>query len=164
MKSKITRLLLLIAALVLQYGPVQKLTVFSFSANLCVLALIGVSYFSSPAEAVVYGGVLGMLMDGAAGRRFGVQLILCLYLAAAVKALISEKINNSPALMALYMWPLTSAYYLAYGLLSGAVLRDSVSPGRWLLTGAVTAAINMLLSLPLLWAAEKLTRRRAAHE
>ncbi len=160
MAKKITIPALLLAALLLQYSLVQRLSVFSFTANLCVLALVGVSYFSKPAAAAAYGGALGLLMDGLAGRGFGIQLLLCMYLAVAVKIVASEKINNSPAFMALYMWPFTFLYYIAYGLFSAAVPGGSIPVGRWLLTAAVTATINMIVSLPLLWAAEKLTRGR----
>ncbi len=163
MKPKIVKPLLLLAALLLQYSAVQNLKVFSFCPNLCVLALIGVSYFSRPAMAAAYGGALGLLMDAAAGRRLGIQLLLCMYLALGVKALISEKINNSPALMALYVWPMTMAYYLCYGLLSGAVPGGSISVGRCLITAAASASFNTVISLPIFWITEKLTRR-AAHE
>ncbi|MGN1097264.1 MAG: rod shape-determining protein MreD [Clostridia bacterium] len=161
MKSRLKKSAVLLIAFLLQYSVVPKLTVFSFSANLCVLALVAVCYFSSPAEAAAFGAALGLVMDGGNGRCFGVQLLLCMYLAAAVKLLASEKINNSPAIMALYMWLFTFVYYIAYGLFSTVVLSGSVSPGRWLITAAVTATINMILSLPLLWAAERLTRRGA---
>ena len=164
MYSKLIKALLLLLAFLLQYSLIQSLSIFSFTANLCVLALVGVSYFSRPAEAAVYGAALGLLMDGAAGRGFGFHLLLCMYLAVAVKVIASEKINNSPAFMALFMWLFTFMYYLAYGLFSAVVPRGSISPGRWLITAAVTAAINMIVSLPLLWAAERQMRRRALHE
>lgn len=164
MYSKFIKALLLFAAFLLQYTLVQSLSIFSFTANLCVLALVSVSYFSRPAEAAAYGGALGLLMDGAAGRGFGFQLLLCMYLAVAVKLIASEKINNSPAFMALFMWLFTFMYYLAYGLISAVVPGGSISPGRWLVTAAVTASINMVISLPLLWAAERRIRRRVVHE
>ena len=153
--------LLLLAALLLQYSVVPNLTVFSFSANLCVLALVAVSYYSSAPRAAAYGGVLGLLMDGAAGRGFGVHLLLCMYLAVAVKIIASEKINNSPAFMSLFMWLFTFMYYLVYGLISTVVPMGSISPWRWLLTAAVTGAINMVISLPILWIT---VRRRRANE
>lgn len=164
MIGKFAKPLLLLAALLLQYSLVQRLSIFSFTANLCVLALVGVSYFSRPAAAAAYGAVLGLLMDGAAGRGFGFQLLLCMYLAVAVKLIASEKINNSPAFMALYMWLFTFMYYFAYGLISAVVPRGSIDAGRWLLTAVVTAAINMIVSLPLLWAAERTVRRRVSRE
>ena len=164
MTGKFAKPLLLLGAFLLQYSLVQSLRIFSFSANLCVLALVGVSYFSRPAAAAAYGAVLGLLMDGAAGRGFGSQLLLCMYLAVAVKVIANEKINNSPAFMALYMWLFTFMYYFAYGLFSAVVPRGSIGPGRWLITAAVTATINMIISLPMLWAAERCVRRRVSHE
>lgn len=160
----VIKALLLAAAFLLQYSIVPHLTVFSFSANLCVLALVAVCYFSPPPKAAAIGAVLGLCMDGAAGRGFGFQLLLCMYLAVAVKVIASEKINNSPAFMALYMWLFTFIYYFFYGLISAAVPGGSISPGRWLLTAAVTASINMFLSLPFLWLADKAVRRRAQRE
>ena len=129
-----------------------------------LLALVGVSFFTPPARAAVYGAALGLLMDGAVGRGFGFQLLLCMYLAVAVKIFTSEKINNSPALMAMCVWPYTFVYYIAYGLFSGAVPGGAVPVGRWLLTAAVTSTVNMIVSLPLLWAAERLMRRRVGGE
>ena len=152
--------LLLLTAFLLQYSIVPNLTIFSFSANLCVLALVGVSFFSSAPEAAIYGAVLGLIMDGAAGRGFGFQLLLCMYLAVAVKLFAHERINNSPAYMAIYMWLFTFIYYFFYGLISAVVPGGSISPGRWLLTAAVTAIINMIISLPLLWLTDRLIRRR----
>ncbi len=160
----VIRALLLLAAFLLQYSLVPNLTVFSFSANLCVLALVGVCFFTQPPKAAALGACLGLLMDGAVGRGFGFQLLLCMYLAVAVKLLANERINNSPAFMSLYVWPFTFIYYFCYGLFSAAVPGGSISPGRWLLTAAVTATINMIVSLPIFWAAEKLIRRRAEHE
>ena len=87
-----------------------------------------------------------------------------MYLAVAVKIFVSEKINNSPAFMAMYVWLFTFVYYIVYGLFSGAVPGGTVPVGRWLLTAAVTAAINMAVSLPVFWAAERLMRRRAGGE
>ena len=153
--------LLLLFAFLLQYSVVPYLTVFSFSTDLCILALVAVCYFSTPPKATAMGAVLGLCMDGAVGRGFGLRLLLCMYLAVAVKLIASEKINNSPAFMALYMWLFTFIYYICYGLVSAAVPGGSISPWRWLLTAAVTASINMVVSLPLLWAAEKLIRRRS---
>ena len=158
MKKIIIRIAVLLAALILQFTLVQRLRIFGFSANLCVLALIGISFFSSPGEAAVYGGLPGLLMDGAAARGFGVGVLLCMYLAVGVKLMTSEKINNSPALMAGNVWLFTLLYYLAYGLLSLAVPRGDIGVGRWLLTALVTAVINSVLSLPLLWAADRLKR------
>lgn len=164
MAKKLIAPALLLAALLLQYSLVQRLTVFSFAGNLCVLALVAVSYFSRPAAAVAYGAGLGLLMDGLTGRGFGFQLLLCMYLAVAVKVVANEKINNSPGFMALYMWPFTFLYYIAYGLITAAVPGGSIPVGRWLLTAAVTASINTIVSLPLLWVAERLVRGRADRE
>lgn len=164
MAKKLIAPALLLAALLLQYSLVQRLTVFSFTANLCVMALVAVSYFSGPALAAAYGAGLGLLMDGLAGRGFGFQLLLCMFLAVAVKVVASEKINNSPAFMALYMWLFTFLYYIAYGLISAVVPGGLISVGRWLLTASVTATINMVVSLPLFWAAERLMRGRVSRE
>ncbi len=163
MKSKVIKPLMLLLGFLLQYSVAAKLSIYGFSANLCVLALVGVCYFSTPTASAVYGGVLGLAMDGAAGRSFGVQLLLCMYLGLAVKAMASEKINNSPAFMAMYLWLFTAMYYLAYGLLSGAVPTGEVSMWRWLLTAVVTGFINGLVSIPIFWLTEKKTRRKA-HE
>ncbi len=163
MRSNVIKTLVLLLAFLLQYSIVPKLSIYGFSANLCVLALVGVCYFSAPAASAVYGGALGLAMDSAAGRSFGVQLLLCMYLGLAVKAIASEKINNSPAFMAMYLWLFTAMYYLAYGLLSGAVPTGRISIGRWLLTAGVTAFINGLVSIPIFWFTEKKTRRKA-HE
>lgn len=160
----VIKALLLAAAFLLQYSVVPHLTVFSFSANLCILALVSVCFFSTPPKAAAMGAVLGLCMDGAVGRGFGFQLLLCMYLAVAVKLIASEKINNSPAFMALYVWFFTFVYYFFYGLISAAVPGGLISPWRWLLTAAVTSTINMLVSLPLLWLADKLIRRRAKNE
>ena len=153
--------LLLLAAFLLQYSVVPNLTVFSFSANLCVLALVSVCYFSTVQQAAIFGGVLGMFMDGAAGRGFGFHLLLCMYLAVAVKVIVNEKTNNSPAFLSLFMWLFTFIYYFFYGLISAVVPGGSISVGRWLLTAAVTATINMIISLPILWLTERQIRRRA---
>lgn len=158
MNTQLKKAAVLLGAFLLEYSVIPNLTVFSFSANLCVLALVVVCYFSSVKHSLVWGGVLGLVTDAAVGRRVGVQLLLGIYLAAAVKLFADEKINNSPAIMSLYMFPFTFMYYIAYGLLSGAVPSGNVGVGRWLLTAAVTAGINMIISLPLLWG---LLRHRA---
>lgn len=157
-KSVIIKAAVLLAALVLQLGPVQRLSVAGFTPNLCVAALVGVCLFGAPAEALVFGGVFGLLIDGAASRGFGVCALLCLYLAAGVKCFVSEKINNSPALMAGAVWLFTLLYYLAYGLLSLAVPRGGIGVGRWLLTALVTASLNGVISLPVFWAVCRASR------
>lgn len=158
MKNRIIRAAVLLAALLLQFGPAQRLRAFSFSPNLCVLAFVGVCLFCNSAEAVAVGGIYGLIIDGAAGRGFGVNLLLYMYLAVGVKLTVSEKINNSPALMAGCVWLFTALYYLAYGLLSLAVPRGDVAVGRWLLTAFAAATFNLALSLPLFWAALKLRK------
>ncbi len=158
MKNRIIRAALLLAALLLQFGPAQGMRVFSFSANLCVLAFVGVCLFCAPAEAIITGGIYGLIIDGAVGRGFGVNLLLYMYLAVGVKLTVSEKINNSPAFMAGSVWLFTALYYLAYGLLSLAAPRGDVSVGRWLATAFVCALLNMVLSLPVFWAALKLRK------
>lgn len=162
LKKNITKAVILLAALILQFSAVQKLTVFSFTANLCILAFVGVCFFSTPAQAAVFGGVFGLFIDGASGRGFGVNVLLYMYLAVGVKLIASEKINNSPAIMAAYTWLFTALFYLAYGLLSLTVLRGSISAGRWLLTAAVTALINGIASLPAFWVVCRLHKRGEA--
>ncbi len=151
--------ILLFAALLLQYSVMQKITVLSFGANLCILALCGVCFFASAGEAAAFGAVFGIFVDAAAGRSFGVNALLFMYLAVGVKILASEKITNSPAIMAAYTWLFTFLYYLAYGLLSFAVLRGGIGIGRWLLTALVTAVLNFVLALPIFWLVERRQRR-----
>ncbi len=158
LKSTVTKIIILLAALLLQFSLVQRLDVFSFTADLCVLALAGVCFFSTPPQAAVFGAGLGLLCDGAAGRGFGVNLLLYMFLAVGIKALAGEKINNSPAIMAAYVWLFTLLYYIAYGLLSFSVPRGDIGVGRWLLTAAVTAVINAVLAVPAFWLTDKLRR------
>ncbi len=147
MKNILIKAGLLLAALLLQYTLVQKLKIFSFTANLCVTAFIGICFFSKASESVVMGAVYGLLIDGAVGRSFGVNILLYIYLAAAVKAFANEKHNNSPALLALDTFGFSILFYLAYGLLSFAVPRGSVTVGRWLITAVVTSMINAIAAL-----------------
>ncbi len=162
LKTILTKAAALLAALLLQFGAVQRLSVFSFTANLCVLAFVGVCFFSSPAEAVVFGAVFGLALDSVIGRGFGVYTLLYMYLGAAVKILASEKINNSPAIMAGFVWLFTALYYLAYGLLSLTVPSGSIGIGRWLLTALVTAVINSVVALPVFWGVCKLRPKGGA--
>lgn len=150
-KSILKKSIILLAVLLLQFGLVQRLKLGPYSANLCVMALICICFFNSPAHAAAYGGVYGLFVDGASGRGFGINLLLYMYLAVSIKLIASEKINNSPAIMAAHVGLFTFIYYLAYGLLSLTVPRGDIAPARWLLTALVTASINAVISLPVLY-------------
>ncbi len=104
------------------------------------------------------GAVYGLLIDGAVGRSFGVNILLYIYLAVAVKMLADEKHGNSPALLALDTVGFSVLFYLAYGLLSFAVPRGSITIGRWLITAAVTSLINGIAALVIYAFADRFKR------
>lgn len=137
MKDKLIKSGMLLAAMLLQFSVVQKLNIGSFTVNLCLMSFIGVCLFSDTTSALIFGGVYGFLIDGAIGRNFGVNTLLYLYLALAIKLFANESHKNSPALTAMDAAAFSSLFYLVYGLASFTVLRSGITVGRWLVTALV---------------------------
>lgn len=158
MKKKLMRPGLLLIALLLQFSIVQKLNIGSFSVNLCLLAFIGVCFFSDTVPSLVFGGVYGLFIDGIIGRNFGVNILLYLYLAVAIKLFAKDSHKNSPALLAADTVMFSALFYIVYGLLSFAVPRGSITVGRWLLTAVVVSVFNGVVALVFFAVREKMSK------
>lgn len=147
MKKILKKAGLLLIAFLLQFTLVQKLNIQSFSANLCLLAFIGVCFFSEFKESLFFGGIYGLFIDGLAGRNFGVNILMYLYLAVGIKYIFNESHKNSPFFLAADTMLFTVLFYIVYGLLSFAVPRGSITVGRWLFTAAAAALFNGVIAL-----------------
>lgn len=77
----------------------ENIKIFSCSPDILVTAIIICSVSTDWVRAAFLGGFVGLLMDSLCARVFGVNIIIYMYLALIVSAMVGNRTENSPLLM-----------------------------------------------------------------
>lgn len=157
MKKNIYLAIITAAAYLIQTTFLHYLEIGGVIPNLTVALVICVALTEDTLmRAAVYGAICGMLLDFSAETVFGINLLLCMYLALLCNLLAQKLFKGRFIVNVLLVLVMSFAYEAAYYTLS-FITDESVNMWRNLAAVALPTAIyNAVLAMGIIFAAKKL--------